>query len=192
MVSIYGSLQGFYIIIIWIIFEHTLWFDYPFVLCITIAYVLLFACKYKFYKINKKNNQKIKVKFKRIVKELQCAEKLLSVSQINMEGKHFYESNYNRDSLQRLIFHRASASDMDSSVLTKSNIQRKQAILKYSRNNFSKLDYLTSTLNLNKIEEDSETSESFIDESPSDSENQIVRSKHQLLNIRNTSSKINE
>ena len=59
-VTLYSGLHGFYVVIIWMIFEGTIYFDYIFVLLIIIAYCALFFSKYSLARILKVDNSQQK------------------------------------------------------------------------------------------------------------------------------------
>jgi hypothetical protein len=59
-VTLYSGLHGFYVVIIWMIFEETIYFDYIFVLLIIIAYCALFFSKYSLARILKVDNSQQK------------------------------------------------------------------------------------------------------------------------------------
>lgn len=98
-VVLYGSLHGFYVVIIYIIFEKTIFFDYIFIALITIGYLFVYFSKYTENKVYKKEikAKKSRVKFMRIINEQEQANLLVSGSKIEMDGEYFYQSHYQKN-----------------------------------------------------------------------------------------------
>mmetsp|Transcript_6006 Transcript_6006/g.5174 ORF Transcript_6006/g.5174 Transcript_6006/m.5174 type:complete len:197 (+) Transcript_6006:925-1515(+) len=82
-----------------------MYFDYIFLAFITLAYIALFFSKYKLRQILKlKNQRNVRVKFKKHLSELENAERLLSVTKIEIDGKYFYEASYKCTSTRGRLF----------------------------------------------------------------------------------------
>lgn len=168
-VTLYGALHGFYVIIIWLVFEEAFWNDFLFIAAITFAYAILFFSKYSMSRVVKINSAKTRIKFKRAITGDEMAEKIMSTSNIQMEGKYFYESSYNRASMKTTLFDGSASGTLKSSY--NGNGSRKGDILKYS--NANKFENLVSTMNLKMIEENnSEETISLDDTKGFDQENQ--------------------
>jgi hypothetical protein len=158
-VTLYGALHGFYVIIIWLIFEETFFYDYVFISAITVGYTILFFSKYLVGRGVKKNKPK-NIKFKRAIKVNEHAE-LLSVSQVKMDGFYFYESSHTRSSIKAVLFN-----GMESGLLQKSyygrssdqnSVLRKDAILRYSNNRqANKFDNLMTSMKMCSVKENSD------------------------------------
>lgn len=89
--TLYGGLHGFYVVIIWLIFEETFYFDYAFIGMITFAYMALFFSKYTLSRVVKLGiiKEKYKVRFVRAIKDLEQADRLLSVSKVEINDNIF-------------------------------------------------------------------------------------------------------
>jgi len=115
-VSLYGGLHGFYVVIFWIVFLETKYFDYIFLGAIILAYMALFFSKYRLsqiLKIQDESNQKIR--FVKHVSELENAERLLSITKIEIDGKYFYEASYQCTTVRGGLFN-----EMNSDIIRNS------------------------------------------------------------------------
>ena len=111
-VVLYGNLHGFYVIIIWKIFEKTTNFDYFFTFMVLVAYFLLFISKYTQGKAAKaKNPNAGKIRFKRVLDQFHEAKQVLSLSKVAIEGKYFYQSNLSQHTEKTVLFHSAKNTD---------------------------------------------------------------------------------
>jgi hypothetical protein len=158
-VTLYGALHGFYVIIIWLIFEETFFYDYVFISAITIGYAILFFSKYLGGR-GAKNKPK-NIKFKRAIKVNEHAE-LLSVSQVKMDGNFFYESSHNRNSIKAVLFNGMESGLLQNSYYGRSNVQnsisRKDAILQYSKHRqLNKFDNLVASMKVSSVRENSDS-----------------------------------
>ena len=109
-VTLYGGLHGFYVVIIWIIFEETFNFDYFFVSMIIIAYCTLFFSKYSLSRSSKSDNSAFnKVKFVRAIKDLEHADKFTSLTKLEIDRKYFYRSTQRFSTTQGLIYDRINS-----------------------------------------------------------------------------------
>lgn len=82
-VSLYYSLHGFYVVLIFLIFEpdKTSSFDYPFIVLIFVGYCLMFFSKYTIHQVVKKNQTQ--VKFVRKLKHIIEVDLIQSSTEIN-------------------------------------------------------------------------------------------------------------
>jgi hypothetical protein len=93
-VSLYYSLHGFYVVIIYLIFypDETSNFDYPFIVLVSFGYGLMFFSKYVSHQSDKKK-QVHKIKFKRKLTNLLEVSQVQSSSEIHIKPSYFYDSN---------------------------------------------------------------------------------------------------
>ena len=141
----YGGLHGFYVVIIWIIFEPTVYFDIVFITLITIAYLSLFLSKYslsRVLKLETKTANSKKVKFIRAIKDLEQADMLLSVSKFEINGQYFYSSSYQRTSIKGLLFNNMNSEVIKNSYYAQSPLGSKQMFIMNSYNDKSQFAHL--------------------------------------------------
>jgi hypothetical protein len=109
-VSLYYSLHGFYVVLIFMIFEpdETSYFDYPFIVLIFIGYCLMFFSKYTMHQVVKETEPK-NIKFMRKLKHIIEVDLIQSSTEINLDQTYFYESSHQAESEKSVFFEDAMA-----------------------------------------------------------------------------------
>jgi hypothetical protein len=121
-VTLYGALHGFYVVIIWIVFENTFYFDYVFVSFITVAYFCLFFSKYSLSRVLKlESKNKKKIKFVRAIKYLEQTEMLQSQTKISINGKYFYKSGSENHSMRSVLFCKMNSNAIKESYYSRNS-----------------------------------------------------------------------
>lgn len=105
-VVLFGSLHGFYVVIIYIVFEKTMYFDYIFIGLISIGYLSVYFSKYSQNKVEKSEikAKRSRVKFIRTINGLEQTQLLVSGSKIEMDGEYFYQSHYQKNVERQTVY----------------------------------------------------------------------------------------
>lgn len=165
-VTMYYSLHGFFVVIIWLIFEKTYAFDYFFIAMITAAYIALYFSKYTMSRVLKSNQHKTKerVQFKRTIKELEEVNLFESASRISIDGNYFYSSTQKLDQTRALVLSGSGSDNLGNSNLSNSDLGQKQALIRSAYDKYAKKTNLLAGLPNDEIIEESDEEDVMLDD----------------------------
>jgi len=129
-VTLYGGLDGFFVIVIYLIFKEVHGFDYIFIVILITAYVALYLSKYSQRQVIKKQKKmRRKVKFVRKIEYLEDASQLLDVTKIKIDGTYFYESDERRTSLKGILYGLDKSKETVDDLSKTTPVEQKQIFL---------------------------------------------------------------